>query len=88
VTAPKPKQAPNQFDEWVPDVKVRSEFDISHMTIHRWDEDPELAKLGWPPPIKLKDRKYRSRQQLEQFKKTMLETALKDRKQQHKVLRR
>jgi len=55
-------------DEFVPDPQVLAEFGITAMTAWRWDHDPELAELGWPPPIKIRSRNFRSRRHLERFK--------------------
>jgi hypothetical protein len=37
-------------DTLVPDPQVQKEFGVTAMSIWRWDRDPELIKLGWPPP--------------------------------------
>lgn len=59
------------FDELVPDPQVCKELSISLMSVWRWDRNPELIALGWPPPIYINKRKYRSRQQFEQFKRAV-----------------
>jgi hypothetical protein len=43
------------------------------MTLWRWDRDPEL---DFPPPVKIRKKNYRSRQQLEQFKQRMVNSAI------------
>ena len=48
-------------DTLVPDPQVQKEFGVTAMSIWRWDRDPELIKLGWPPPIRIRSRKFRSR---------------------------
>ena len=50
----------NVPDELVPDPQVAREFNVSLMTLWRWDRDPRLAKLGWEPPVKIRTRNYRS----------------------------
>jgi hypothetical protein len=61
-----PTTAPDQL---VPDPAVAREFGVTPMTIYRWDHDPRMAALGWPPAIKLPNtRNYRSRRRLEAFK--------------------
>jgi hypothetical protein len=70
---------PDQPDELVPDPVVASECGTSLMGIWRWDRDPELEKLGWPPPIRIRNRKYRSRRLLEAFKARLLHNALTQR---------
>jgi hypothetical protein len=63
-------------DELVPDPQVRREFGgISEMTTGRWDRDPKMAELGWPPPVKIRTRKFRPRKQLEAFKANLLRQA-------------
>jgi hypothetical protein len=69
-------------DELVPDPKVCREFNVSAMTLWRWDRDPQLAQLGWPAPIEIRRRKFRSRKQLEAFKARMLRNALPRRRAQ------
>lgn len=62
-------QEPNEF---VPDAKVRREFNVSRMTISRWDKDPAMADLGWPSAVDINGRKYRVRSGIESFKKNLL----------------
>jgi hypothetical protein len=45
-------------DDLVPDPAVCREFDITLMTLWRWDHDPEL---NFPLPVKIRQRKFRSR---------------------------
>src|SRR5450755_2682782 len=54
----------NVPDELVPDPQVAREFNVSLMTLWRWDRDPELAELGWEPPVKIRTRNYRRRRPL------------------------
>ena len=65
-------------DTFVPDSLVRAELDVSTMTLHRWDNDPRLAAIGWPPAMKAPGgrTKKRSRKQLEQFKANLMRDAL------------
>ena len=49
---------------------------LTAMSIWRWDRDPELIKLGWPPPIRIRSRKFRSRIALENFKRVMARRAI------------
>jgi hypothetical protein len=46
------------------------------MTLWRWTSDP---RLGFPLPIKIRTRSFRSRQQLEAFKARMLRVAIAER---------
>ena len=59
-------------DELVPAPIVCREFNISAMTLWRWDHDRELAALGLPPPVIIRKRKFRVRRQFETFKQRML----------------
>jgi predicted DNA-binding transcriptional regulator AlpA len=52
-------------DPLIPDPQVQKELGISAMTLWRWDRDP---KLGFPPPIRIRRRKYRRRSALNRFK--------------------
>jgi hypothetical protein len=47
------------------------------MTLHRWDRDQDL---GFPPPITIRGRKYRSRKQLQAFKDRQVKLAMRNRK--------
>ena len=68
-------------DTLVPDPQVQKEFGVSAMSMWRWDRDPELIKLGWPPPIRIRSRKFRSRIALENFKRAMARRAIEQRAQ-------
>jgi hypothetical protein len=67
----------DDFDTFVPEARVREEFDVTAMTLHRWDRDPDL---GFPPPIAIRGRKYRSRKQLQEFKERQIKLAIANRK--------
>jgi hypothetical protein len=62
--------------EFVPDTQVGREFNVTAMTLWRWDRDPVLESLGWPKPIKIRKRNFRCRHSLEAFKERMLRRAL------------
>jgi hypothetical protein len=63
-------------DELIPDPQVLREFNISAMALWRWDRDPDLA---FPPAIKIRRRKFRSRQALDDFKLRMMRRAIEQR---------
>jgi hypothetical protein len=63
-------------DILVPDPLVVQEFHITLMTLSRWTKDP---RLGFPPPMKINRRNFRSRRALEEFKAGLLKKALADR---------
>jgi hypothetical protein len=63
-------------DQLVPDAKVRQEFSTTLMTLYRWDKNPDMKALGWPPKIPLNGRNYRSRRQLDAFKASLTQVGL------------
>jgi len=65
--------------ELVPDPKVFAEFGITPMTGWRWDQDQALKELGWPAPIRIRKRKFRSRRQLDEFKAALMRRAIEER---------
>jgi hypothetical protein len=68
-----------QSDELVPDPRVAKQFGKCLMTLHRWDRDPRMIALGWPAPVKIRNRKYRPRRSLEEFKETLVRRSLEER---------
>src|SRR5262249_16976314 len=58
--------------ELVPDPKVAEELGTTLMGLWRFDHDPALAKLGWKPPVKLRGRNHRVRNDLELFKQNLI----------------
>jgi hypothetical protein len=60
-------------DTFVPDAQVCREFGITSMTLWRWSRDP---KLGFPPPIGIRKRNFRSRRALEAFKQNLVRAAI------------
>jgi hypothetical protein len=66
-------------DALVPDPQVMREFGITAMSLHRWDHDEKMSELGWPPPIRIRKRKFRSRHALEHFKQEMARRAIAER---------
>lgn len=60
-------------DVLVPDPVVAREFTVTLMTLFRWTHD---ANLGFPPPIKMRGRNYRSRAALEAFKHRKMRDAI------------
>jgi hypothetical protein len=63
-------------EELVPDPQVWREFGVTPMTGHRWTNDPNL---GFPQKIKIRERNFCSRKQIEAFKRRMLRQALEQR---------
>jgi hypothetical protein len=43
------------------------------MTLSRWTKD---ATLGFPPPVRIRSRNFRSRNQLEKFKGLLVRKAI------------
>ena len=73
----------DEFDTLVPDPQVARELCVTLMTLWRWDRDPAMQAIGWPPPIKAgqakQSRKSRFRRQLEKFKANLVRRALVER---------
>ena len=67
-----------QPDQHVPDPQVCRELGITSMSLWRYDHD---ATLNFPPPIKIRNRNFRSRRLLEAWKEEMLRRAVKQRGQ-------
>jgi len=65
-------------DELVPDPRVGDEFGVGRMALYRWDHDPRMAALGWPPPVRIRNKKYRPRRNLERFKKRLIAQSVKE----------
>ena len=74
--------AGSDFDQLVPDPQVFKELNITSMTGYRWDHSEELIALGWPLPIRIGQRKYRSRKALEAFKAALMRRAIEERHNQ------
>ncbi len=64
-------------DQLVPDPIVATEFGgVALMTLYRWTNDPTL---GFPPPIKIRNKNFRSRYALEEFKARIVRSAIAQR---------
>ena len=63
-------------DNLVPYPVVWCEFGVTRQTLARWDADP---RLGFPVPVVIRGRKFRSRAALEEFKRRMMAEAIKQR---------
>src|SRR5262245_43377527 len=65
---------------WVPNAQVWREIGKSRQTLHRWDRDPRMAALGWPPPIKPNGNPNgpisRDRRKLDAFKRRAMAEGL------------
>jgi hypothetical protein len=61
----------------IPDPKVFRDLSITAMTGWRWDRDPRMAELGWPPPIYRGRYKFRDANQIQKFKSNLLQQAIK-----------
>jgi hypothetical protein len=85
VTKRRQSASAEQPDQLVPDPQVWKEFGISSMSGWRWDDDVkknpngELAQMGWPAPISIRKRNFRSRRALEQFKANAQRQAIQKR---------
>jgi predicted DNA-binding transcriptional regulator AlpA len=63
-------------DRLVPQPKVEQEFDRTAMTLYRWLRD---SALQFPRPVKIRNRNYWLRSDLDAFKRRMVDEALKER---------
>jgi hypothetical protein len=68
-----PVVAKREPDEFVTDSKVCEEFNITKMTLWRWDRNPAI---GFPPPVYINARKFRSRRLVEEFKQNLVRQAI------------
>ena len=48
----------------LPEPLVRERYGVCDMTLRRWDAD---ATLDFPPPIRIRNRKYRDEAELDAF---------------------
>ena len=60
----------------MPDPIVAREFNITLMSLWRWDRD---KALGFPKAVKIRERNFRSRREIEAFKERMFRRALRER---------
>jgi hypothetical protein len=70
-------QHDTDVDELIPDPQVWKEFGVTDMTLSRWTAD---ENLGFPPAIKIRNRNFRSRRAIEEFKRSMIAKAIASRK--------
>lgn len=68
-----------EYDVLISDVKFCREFCISRQQLHRWDHD-ETLKEYMPVRLHITGRNYRSRKQVEAFKRYLMREALKNRR--------
>jgi len=69
----------SDVDCLVGDPKVAEELDTTLMQLWRWDHNPAMHALGWPPKVKISNRNYRHRSALEAFKANLMQRALAER---------
>jgi hypothetical protein len=60
----------------IPDPEVFRDLSITPMTGWRWDRDPRMAELGWPPPIYRGRYKFRDSKRYQKFKANLLRQAI------------
>jgi hypothetical protein len=66
-------------DELLPNQLVIADLSISEMTASRWDQDDEMAALGWPEKIVINRRIYRSGEKYRAFKRNLVDRAIRRR---------
>ena len=47
--------------------KTAKRYGVDKRTLSRWDEKPELAERGWPPPEYINGQRYRDVEKLDAF---------------------
>ena len=52
------------LSQLLPDRKVAERYGVCRRTLFRWDRNPTL---GFPPPVRINNRKYRSVAELDAF---------------------
>jgi predicted DNA-binding transcriptional regulator AlpA len=63
----------NSIDpEWLRDVRVAEYLGVSTMTLWRWDNLPQYAKLKFPKPAIINDLKYRNRAELDAWMRALV----------------
>ena len=58
--------------QYLPEKQVRDRYGVSEMTLRRWDATPEL---GFPKPLRIRERKYRAVDELDAFDARQREAA-------------
>jgi hypothetical protein len=58
------------------DPDIRRDLGISKMTTHRWDRDPRMMAIGWPPPVYIGRYKFRDSVQYAKFKARLAREAI------------
>jgi hypothetical protein len=61
-----PRTEQRTGEELLPDPLVAKRYHVSTRTLPRWDENPAL---GFPPPIRINNRKYRRLRDLERWER-------------------
>jgi hypothetical protein len=63
-------------DELVPDAQAKRELGVTNnMTWWRMERDEKLLELGFPPPVRVRNKKFRFRSRLENYKRRLWERA-------------
>ena len=60
----------------IPDLEVFADLRITPMTGWRWDRDPRMVELGWPPPIYRGRYKFRDSNLYRKFKANLVRQAI------------
>lgn len=64
-------------DVYDPDSKVAKHLGKHNKTLPRWDKNPQLKELGWPPPVYLNGRRHRHRPAVQAFLRNVALASLK-----------
>jgi hypothetical protein len=60
----------------IPDSEIRRDLNLSRMSLWRWDRDPAMAAIGWPPAVRINDRNHREADKYEEFKSRLARVAI------------
>jgi hypothetical protein len=61
----------------ISDTDIRRDLGgLSRMSIWRWDHDPDMAALGWPPPESVNGRNHRDAEKYESFRGRLAREAI------------
>jgi hypothetical protein len=61
---------------FVLDQDIERDLHVTAMTLHRWDHDPAMLELGWPPKVIIARKKCREAELYQTFKENLVRRAL------------
>lgn len=63
------------MDTLIPDSTIKRMLGLSSVSLHRWDKDPSV---GFPPPIYIRNRKFRDSVAFEEWRQRKIAQAAAD----------